>query len=70
MACEAFYRVLAALAEPWRECFMLTLFELLYEYECEWEWECWEVITPALKLEAAVLLIGLCVVDVACLLTW
>ena len=59
--------VLAALAEPCRECFMLTLFELLYEYELECEF--WEVITPALSVDAAVLLIGLYVVEVACFCT-
>mgnify|MGYP006923010090 CR=1 FL=1 len=48
--------VLAALAEPCLECLMLTLFELLCEYEFEWEF--WDVILPAFSVDAAVLLIG------------
>ena len=59
--------VLAAFADPCLECLILTLFELLYEYELEWEF-C-EVITPALSVDAAVLDIGLYVVDVACFCT-
>ena len=63
--CELWLTVLFCLAEPWRECLIDGFCELLYEFEFEF----WEVTTPALSVDAAVLLIGRWVTDDGCFCT-